>query len=695
MNDDEFKFLIVNTSSLWQERKATDDSIGITEEGIAIGKDYTHVFTESYPLEEISPADFALDYCGLLYILDSKEKRLVIFDTSAGTYHWIEGISFSKPRAITLDRFNIYVADGRKVYCLAEANYQTRWKTSIRASQLIDMALDSKKDLYVLDRKSRQVFKIDKTAKASPVKLTEEGNPYQLDKPVNIAIDKDDNLYLLEYSKKEILKFNSDGEFEGKAEFDFDPAGLAVDQRGNIFIGDKRPSGFPYQFSPTCIAQEGTAEVKGTQIGYQGAAHRLVLSQRGDLYILNRDKNEIAFLKLIEGYVSQGTYITKSFDSNIPDCQWHKVVVDADIPANTRMSVYYHTSNDNDKTSPSEMSWSEAMVNFEDALILSTKGRYIWFKIELSSDDLHSASPQIRSLKVYFPRQSYLRYLPATYQEDEAKREFLERFLSLFETPFSNMEDAIRTLTRYIDAGAAPDSFLPWLSSWLAIAYDESWTEGKGRELIEKAPELYKKRGTRASIEELIELYTGEKPIIVENFQLRLARDKPTQCKLAHQVNRGESQLTLADASPLEAGEVIKIGDGTKEEFAVIEYKEGNTLRLRGKISSDYNAGIVVRKVRIEEVLFGDCPYSFCVLLRPYQVKTTTEFNAVNRIIEREKPAHTVGGLKALQPGIYLGMHTYLEINTILAGRVFTLGDRSVISRDTVLADREGLGQVG
>jgi len=135
------------------------------------------------------------------------------------------------------------------------------------------------------------------------------------------------------------------------------------------------------------------------------------------------------------------------------------VVVDADIPANTIMNVSHYISDDE----TAEPTWSEPMVNFKDALLLSPRGRYIRFKIELVSDDLHSDSPKVKSLKVYFPRLSYLRYLPATYQEDKAGREFLERFLSLFETLFSNLEGAVFALTKYIDSEAAPDAFLPWL----------------------------------------------------------------------------------------------------------------------------------------------------------------------------------------------------------------------------------------
>jgi phage tail-like protein len=684
MNRDEFKFLVLNTPSLWQEGEIkTDDqgkeSIEIAQEGLSLRKFYIHVLTESYPLRQLVPVDFALDSCGLIYILDSADNRLAILDTNTGTYQWIKCIRFSDPKALEVDASNVYVADGCDVCCLAKANYQIRWKASIENGNLIDMALDSKQNLYVLDTDNQLVFKIDKTGELSQVVLNSE-----LKMPVSIVIDGEDNLYILEYEEKQILKFNAEGIFQSvTSPLDveaFQPSALAVNGQ-NIYIGDKAPAGTPYQIDSTGEA---------TPIGYEGATYRLILNKKGDLYLLG--KNEIAFLKLFKRYISKGVYTTKPLDSNASDCQWHKVVIEADIPSNTRMSVSYYISND--ETLPTEPSWSDPMINLQDALILSLRGKYIWFKVELVSDDLHLYSPEVKSLKAYFPRLSYLRYLPATYQEDETSREFLERFLSLFETFFSNIDETITTVTRYVDSKATPRAFLPWLSSWLAVVYDETWKEEKVRRLIERAPELYKKRGTRNGIAEIIELYTGEKPIIVENFQLRCLPDKAVDSKLVQKAKRGWSRLFLKDSSGFNAEDVIRIGNGTQEEFAVINYKDNNALILRGKLTSNYDIGTAVRKARIEEVLYGNCPYRFCVLLKPTQVKTADELNAVRRIIEREKPAHTVGGVRTLQPWLYLDMHTYLGINTTLTEPVYVLGVSSAISRDSVLSDLEESSQI-
>ena len=79
-------------------------------------------------------------------------------------------------------------------------------------------------------------------------------------------------------------------------------------------------------------------------------------------------------------------------------------------------------------------------MNPTDALFIENmKGRFLWFKLNLYSHD-PSTSPLINSIKAYYPRKSYLRYLPAVYQENNKDQDLLVRFLSIFETFFMDLE---------------------------------------------------------------------------------------------------------------------------------------------------------------------------------------------------------------------------------------------------------------
>jgi|DewCreStandDraft_2_1066082.scaffolds.fasta_scaffold00246_26 phage tail-like protein len=122
----------------------------------------------------------------------------------------------------------------------------------------------------------------------------------------------------------------------------------------------------------------------------------------------------------------------------------------------------------------------------------------------------------------HFPSSSLLAYLPQPYQDDP----FLERFLSIPESIFRQIEGILDALPYYFDPRTAPEAFLPWLAGWVGQELDENWPIAKRRALVAGAVSLYRRRGTRSSMREHLRLYTGRAPLIVENFDgMRLGQD--------------------------------------------------------------------------------------------------------------------------------------------------------------------------
>ncbi len=109
-------------------------------------------------------------------------------------------------------------------------------------------------------------------------------------------------------------------------------------------------------------------------------------------------------------------------------------------------------------------------------------------------------------------QSSYLQYLPALYREHD----FVGRFLCIFEDILQPIEGIIDKMSLYLDAGTAPESFLPWLASWIGMALDDRWPVEKQRALIKSAAELYRWRGTRRGLSQYLEIYTGRAPEIIE-----------------------------------------------------------------------------------------------------------------------------------------------------------------------------------
>ena len=109
-------------------------------------------------------------------------------------------------------------------------------------------------------------------------------------------------------------------------------------------------------------------------------------------------------------------------------------------------------------------------------------------------------------------RSTYLDYLPGIYRDSD----FLGRFLLIFESVLGPIERTVGNVSHYFDPELTPPDFVAWLGSWLGLVLDERWPEARRRALIHSAVELYQWRGTRRGLSELVRLYTGLTPEILE-----------------------------------------------------------------------------------------------------------------------------------------------------------------------------------
>jgi phage tail-like protein len=103
--------------------------------------------------------------------------------------------------------------------------------------------------------------------------------------------------------------------------------------------------------------------------------------------------------------------------------------------------------------------------------------------------------------------------LPAVYQEDP----FAQAFLGALDDVLAPVINTVDNFDAYLDPHLAPDDFLTWLGTWVAIAMDESWDIERRREVVARAVELYRLRGTAAGLGQQVEIHTGGTVEIVEN----------------------------------------------------------------------------------------------------------------------------------------------------------------------------------
>ncbi|THE64850.1 phage tail protein [Salinadaptatus halalkaliphilus] len=280
-----------------------------------------------------------------------------------------------------------------------------------------------------------------------------------------------------------------------------------------------------------------------------------------------------------------------------------------------------------------ESTWAVADVDeYPDVLLDDATGRYLYVALELVGTP--TESPLVDTVTAYCPRQSYLRYMPELYQEDDQSAAFLERFLSIFETSFVDIQSEIEGITRYVDPYGVPSDSLEWLEDWLAADEYREWPESARREYLARAPELYERRGTRAGLRELIELYlrhaVGERP----DESGRSSGDTPTGHRLFF---LGPADLEQATDGTAGGGyESLVPADG-----------------------------------------------SVAVCCGPFD--SPGDEAGVETIVETETPAHVDVTMHPMTDEFELGRAAFLGMNTRLGTESFSLGD-AALGQDTYLS---------
>lgn len=125
--------------------------------------------------------------------------------------------------------------------------------------------------------------------------------------------------------------------------------------------------------------------------------------------------------------------------------------------------------------------------------------------------------PASRLIKVEIATRPWIQYLPGIYQDaDEENADFLQRFLLISAHLSSGIEESLEFVHELFDPRITEGRWLPWLASWLAMPLLEGWSEEKRREIVQRTPELYRKRGTAEGLKLALRLFADVKAEIHE-----------------------------------------------------------------------------------------------------------------------------------------------------------------------------------
>lgn len=167
-----------------------------------------------------------------------------------------------------------------------------------------------------------------------------------------------------------------------------------------------------------------------------------------------------------------------------------------------------------------------------------------------------------------------------------------------------SLEDEVSDLHCLFEPDHTPERFLPWLAGWAALSLEASLSVDRKRELVGRIIPLYRIRGTKRYLEELLRLHLEAEAIVA-------VEDDEKSCL---QVGRFST-----------IGKDCYLGGGAPHWFRVrIEFPESDWHRVEPQ----------------------------CQLAR--------------RVIDLAKPAHTVYELKVKAHRMQIAVHSTVGVDTVL-----------------------------
>jgi phage tail-like protein len=623
------------------------------------------------------PVALAADGNGRVFVMDGVTNRIMVLNLSTSLSNRIEAFGgagsalrrFKKPQSHTvLPSGDIAIADtgNRRVQVFSGPPYALLrvWGESEISMQPVAIASAPCGVVHIADAESHTILRVSRIDE-----WLEPISAGVLKNPVELAVAGDGTVAVVDGVgvTASIVIFPPDGSKPVTLSLVKSPLSLAFDDSGNLYAGTAN--------AIIAKLQPDTTQLSGWSLGgegvsdYDGSIAKITWAgKHGIVAILNSTTPGIAPRLLsmdpAGAYRLTGSFTTNALDSDIEACSWHRVRIRGNVPTETSVSISSCTSDDNENWSPL-LACALLTGKNPDCLVQSPPGRYLKLTFTLQSKG--TVTPEIHGIQVYFPRESYLQYLPAVFQDDDESRLFLDRFLSIFQTTFDDVDHFLDNLWQVFDPLVTPDSAFPWLAAWLALPIDPTMELSKQRQLLKSAFPTYLVRGTVQGLAQLIQAYTGVDNIrILEHFKLR----NWTFLCVSGGLNEGARLWSQNFYARLQLGVQSTVG----------EFRLTNA---PAPPSEPYG--------------WGANQFTVLFPANPYTVSDTAA--AIRTVLDREKPGHTQAFLSPVFPRLRVGVQATLGVdayvgkaNAIILGKLATLNYDAVLARSQSDRDTQALG---
>ncbi|MCB9742409.1 MAG: phage tail protein [Alphaproteobacteria bacterium] len=301
------------------------------------------------------------------------------------------------------------------------------------------------------------------------------------------------------------------------------------------------------------------------------------------------------------------------------------------------------------------------------------RGRFLFSRLTLHGTG--RASPQVAAIRAWTPRLSYVqRYLPELYHEDPivvaadepgpaTAADFHERFVSLFEGVFTQLEDKVASAWLFTSPETTPTEALPWLASWMGVALEPGMDEDLCRKMIAAAPTLARWRGTRRGLEMALELVTGGgitrgDVVVLEEWRLRRTWATILGVNMAEEEDPLTGAVSVNSNSVV--GDTLILGDEHRREFLALFGDEATDGQGEGL---SWWERILERIDRFfVDQFFARSAHKASVLVLDEMDAQT--LGLVRRIIELEAPAHVDVDVKPAPRNFIAGVSALVGVDT-------------------------------
>jgi phage tail-like protein len=629
----------------------------------------------------ILPRGMALDAEGLLYLLGLQDPWIKRFEPMRQRFELLptvggegkEARQFNAPTNIAIADHDLYVADtgNRRVQVFALGSLALRhvwgpWDANGRRPTAEAPDAWEPHDVtayagaaYILDGRYGRVYRHHPGTDRLQVVVDE---PAAAQRWTRVAVDRDGRLYLFDATAPRLDIYDQQGQQRGSIQNAgevrqrFNPPPIRLDHKARFCL--------PESLTRRCDRDAATATPAPETplvLCPPGAKSGLIFNRQGEP--VQVDASEPSGPKL---YGTDGLWTSAALDSQIYRCQWHRIELElAELPPGTQVEVRTYTDQvqlpiedilklpdhlwDTRYRATGQMQPAPGLsappMPPPEFLVQSREGQYLWLRLLLSGDGY--ATPTVHAIRVHYPRQSYLKDLPAVYSADDESRWFLERFLSIFQTEWDALEDKIADMARHLDPKAVPAGPpLTYLASWLALPLEETWDWEQKRHLLTAAPRLIPRRGTIDGLRQYVRIYLqyltgltpkeqGDYPQVVEGFR-----------------ERAHAMLAIPDLANLGYGAPL--------------WSQSMVSRLQLGVFAREGEIQLVSTGDPERDVFHEYAHRFRVFIPSVWVRTANDELMVRRALHAGKPAHTHYDLCLVEPRFRVGLQSTVGLDTLI-----------------------------